>query len=66
MADNAETTPLHVSEEEARQVFETMRIATQEQRTHILEQGRKEKQVKPPRRYSLRLSYSSGSTTDVK
>jgi hypothetical protein len=66
MTENAGTTTPHVSAEEARQVFETMRIGTQEQRTRVLEQSRKANQVKAPRSYSLRLSYSSGSTTDEK
>lgn len=66
MADSTEGNNLRVPEDEARRVFDTMRIGTQEQRTHIIKQGRKATQVKPTRSYSLRLSYSSGSTTDNK
>ena len=65
MADNTEvnTQPAPDPEEEARWLFEMMRIGTPEQRLRIVEQGRKANQVKPARSYRLRLSYSSGSAT---
>jgi len=62
MADNTEVNAQPVPEDEARRLFETMRIGTPEQRLRIVEQGRKANQAKPTRSYSLRLSYSSGST----
>lgn len=65
MADNTKvnTQPVPDPEDEARRLFETMRIGTPEQRLRIVEQGRKANQAKPARSYSLRLSYSSGSAT---
>ncbi len=66
MADNAKTPPPLVFEEDARHVFETMRIGTQEQRTRIVDQSKKANQPKVSRSYSLRLSYSSGSTVGEK
>jgi len=64
MADNVETSIPRISEEEARYIFETLHIGTQEQRTGIVGRSRKQKQAMPSRSYSLRLSYSSGSATD--
>lgn len=63
---NTPRVPERVPEDEARRVFDTMRIGTKEQRTLIVEQGRKATQVKPARSYSLRLSYSSGHAMDNK
>lgn len=60
MTDSTRTNAPQVREEEISQVFETMHIGTQEQRTLMLRQGRRVKPEKPAVRYSIRLSYGSG------